>query len=225
MTKKEIYSKVVEVQQKMLNEFGYYYPITIRNVSKYLTRTTKEELENELNILEHLYEIKCLDKKRREYFATDEGKAELDRINKRLEELRSAKDELMNITTAELDKLIKNNYCDWGVTLYPHLVNVSMLDEDGKPIPGHNFDISWYDDNDVVLRFSCGGLSSFEIENDEYRCDLIEVIHDFLHSRKFKTGVYDQFKAHICQFAILNKAFKKEIDDLEEMKTNPFVKK
>lgn len=142
---------------------------TFKNVA---SSYTKDELKRKIYNVEVSYNNAFEKKRTEEYFGTEEGKAEKERLTKEYEALQNTRAEMFKNANKELDIFIKDFLGkEWGVRYGTYSTEIGIVKDvnDGfvNFVFGHSFTI--YHDAMFEKRFAMnyGCLGSFELLNDE----------------------------------------------------------
>ena len=138
------------------------------NASSY----TKDDLKRMIYNVEVSYNIALEEKRVQDYFSTEEGKAEKERLTKEYEVLQNERTEMFKNANKKLDIFIKDFLGkEWGVRYGTYSTEIGIVKDvnDGfvNFVFGHSFTI--YHDAMFEKRFAMnyGCLGSFELLNDE----------------------------------------------------------
>ena len=133
---------------------------------------TKNQIRNMIDYAKRCYEFELEKKRTEEYFDTEEGKAEKERLTKEYEALQNTRAEMFKNANKELDIFIKDFLGkEWGVRYGTYSTEIGIVKDvnDGfvNFVFGHSFTI--YHDAMFEKRFAMnyGCLGSFELLNDE----------------------------------------------------------
>ena len=133
---------------------------------------TKNQIRNMIDYAKRCYEFELEKKRTEEYFDTEEGKAEKERLTKEYEALQNTRAEMFKNANKELDIFIKDfRGKEWGVRYGTYSTEIGIVKDvnDGfvNFVFGHSFTI--YHDAMFEKRFAMnyGCLGSFELLNDE----------------------------------------------------------
>lgn len=133
---------------------------------------TKDELKRKVYNVEVSYNNAFEKKRTEDYFNTEEGKAEKERLTKEYEALQNERAEMFKNTNKELDIFIKDFLGnEWGVRYGTYFTEIGIVKDvnDGfvNFVFGHSFNL--YHDTMFERRFEMiyGCLGSFELLNDE----------------------------------------------------------
>lgn len=138
------------------------------NASSY----TKDDLKRMIYNVEVSYNIALEEKRVQDYFNTEEGKAEKERLTKEYEVSQNERTEMFKNANKKLDIFIKDFLGkEWGVRYGTYSTEIGIVKDvnDGfvNFVFGHSFTI--YHDDMFEKRFAMnyGCLGSFELLNDE----------------------------------------------------------
>lgn len=133
---------------------------------------TKDEIRNMIDYAKRCYESEVEKMRVENYFDTEEGKAEKERLTKEYEALQNTRAEMFKNANKELDIFIKDFLGkEWGVRYGTYSTEIGIVKDvnDGfvNFVFGHSFTI--YHDTMFEKRFEMnyGCLGSFELLNDE----------------------------------------------------------
>ena len=133
---------------------------------------TKNQIRNMIDYAKRCYEFELKKKRTEEYFDTEEGKAEKERLTKEYEALQNTRAEMFKNANKELDIFIKDFLGkEWGVRYGTYSTEIGIVKDvnDGfvNFVFGHSFTI--YHDDMFEKRFAMnyGCLGLFELLNDE----------------------------------------------------------
>ena len=225
MKKQEIYDKIVECQQKLLNEFDYYFPLNPRGIENFVLRTSKQELEYDLSNLERLYQKKVVEKKTNDYYATDEGSKELDDVNRRIVEVEKKIGDLKLIAENTITNVIKEWLGEnWKVNIYKHNMEVCMLDSEGKCIFGKHFTLRWqfpygkphtFENFKYTMSYTLGEISF--VEGNSEGVEYLTALGKFVSDKE----QLDSLKRYIYEVDQRWDVLINEVNRLDEIKQNP----
>ena len=133
---------------------------------------TKNQIRNMIDYAKRCYEFELEKKRTEEYFDTEEGKAEKERLTKEYEALQNTHAEMFKNANKELDIFIKDFLGkEWGVRYGTYSTEIGIVKDvnDGfvNFVFGHSFTI-YHDamfEERFVMNYGC--LGSFELLNDE----------------------------------------------------------
>jgi hypothetical protein len=133
---------------------------------------TKDEIRDMIDYAKRCYESEVEKLRVENYFNTEEGKAEKERLTKEYEALRNKRAEMFKNANKELDIFIKDFLGkEWGVCYGTYSTEIGIVKDvnDGfvNFVFGHSFTI--YHDTMFGKRFEMnyGCLGSFELLNDK----------------------------------------------------------
>ena len=138
---------------------------TFKNVA---SSFTKDELKRKIYNVEVSYNNAFEKKRTEDYFNTEEGKAEKERLTKEYEALQNTRVEMFKNANKELDIFIKDFLGkEWGVRYGTYSTEIGIVKDvnDGfiNFVFGHSFTI--YHDTKFEMNYGC--LGPFELLNDE----------------------------------------------------------
>lgn len=140
--------------------------------SIYAKRYTKDDINRMIHNAEIAYEEEVKKLRVENYFNTEEGKAEKERLTKEYEALQNKCAEMFKNADKELDIFIKDFLGkEWGVRYGTYSTEIGIVKDVNngfvKFVFGHSFTI--YHDNMFEKRFEMnyGCLGSFDLLNDE----------------------------------------------------------
>lgn len=178
MKKIDIYKEILATYQKIDNEFGEYMSytrISLRNAS-YVATHSKQELEDLLFNVQGIYTKKQNECKQAEYFATDEGKANLEKLENEIANVNEQCKQIIVDGNNHFSKIFKEFLGErWEVRYYDTNMDVYLLDDKGKPLFGHDFTfyITRMFSGDKKFEINYGCLGSFEVFKDNDRIEYL----------------------------------------------------
>jgi hypothetical protein len=133
---------------------------------------TKDEIRNMIDYAKRCYESEVKKLRIENYFNTEEGKEEKERLTKEYEALQNERAEMFENTNKKLDIFIKDFLGkEWGVRYGTYSTEIGIVKDDNNGfvnfVFGHSFTI--YHDTVFGERFEMnyGTLGSFELLNDD----------------------------------------------------------
>lgn len=133
---------------------------------------TKEEIKNMIDYAERCYESEVEKLRVENYFNTEEGKAEKERLTKEYDALLKERTEIFKRANSELDTFIKDFLGDeWGVNYGRYSVEIGIVkdvnDNFKNFVFGHTFTVSYGDIFGESFKMNYGCLGSFDLLNDK----------------------------------------------------------
>lgn len=195
-------------------------------------RKTKEELMDDIEYIDSLYERTLFDKRVKDYFLTEEGLTLEQKLTSEIADLDKKRKGLYVTTTKKIDSFIKSWLGeDWGayyLGLYGMEVGLVEIYENGEnyalTIPhfyfGHKFSLSYNYTKfgKETLSMNYGSMGSFDVFNDETRCKFLIGMGTFLNDKEKVSEMNKMIKSFCFEIYDLEE----KISKLEQELLNPF---
>ena len=181
MTNKEKLYKEYVITKNKLNALKGENLIGGDNIDEFFESTnfknnasshTKDDLKRMIYNVEVSYNIALEEKRVQDYFSTEEGKAEKERLTKEYEVLQNERTEIFKNANKKLDIFIKDFLGnEWGVRYDKYSTEIGIVKDvnDGfvKFVFGYSFTIYLDTMFDKRFEMNYGCLGRFELLNDE----------------------------------------------------------